>query len=69
LVSLTDSVATHQFFIDQGAEIAKRPTDGSKSNKYMFLDFAEKTKHLCLPYCLLWTSVLGAYKIMRGYSA
>jgi len=38
-------VAPHQFFqdfIDQGAEIAKRPTDCSKSNKHMFPDFIKK---------------------------
>jgi len=57
-------------FINQGAEIAKRPINGSRSNKCMFPDFIEKIKHLCLPYCLLWTSVLlGTYKFVCGFSA
>jgi len=73
LVTLTDFVAPNQFFldfIDQGAEIAKRPIDGSRSNKYMFPYFREKIKHFCPPYYLLWTSVLlGSYKFVCGFSA
>jgi len=50
-------------FGSDGRAFAVCPTDGPRHNKYMSPEFINRIEDLCLPYCLLWTSVmLGKFK-------
>jgi len=51
-------------FINEGLELAKQPTDGSRENKFLSPAFIDVIKSRYLPCCLFWSSILlGKYLI------
>ena len=45
-------------FINEGLEVAKKPTDGLRENKVLSPAFIDMIKSRSLPFCLLWSSIL-----------